>query len=58
MEQALERSGADKKDNRGYDAAMVVVEMADLYARLEVGIPLGTRPDIRLPIPPQMKAQK
>ncbi len=44
MEQALERSGADKKDNRGYDAAMVVVEMADLYARLEVGVPLGSRP--------------
>jgi 6,7-dimethyl-8-ribityllumazine synthase len=46
MEQALERSGADKKDNRGYDAAMVVVEMADLYARLEVGVTLGSRPDI------------
>ena len=56
MEQALERSGADKKDNRGYDAAMVVVEMADLYARLEVGIEIGTRPNITLP--PQMKAQK
>ena len=43
---------------------MVAVEMADLYARLEVGIPLGTRPDIRIPpipaepLPPQMKAQK
>jgi 6,7-dimethyl-8-ribityllumazine synthase len=46
IEQALERSGADKKDNRGYDAAMVVVEMADLYARLEVGVSLGSRPDI------------
>ncbi|HTB60811.1 MAG TPA: 6,7-dimethyl-8-ribityllumazine synthase [Polyangia bacterium] len=49
MEQALERSGADKKDNRGYDAAMVVVEMADLYARLEVGVSLGSRPDIPRP---------
>jgi 6,7-dimethyl-8-ribityllumazine synthase len=49
MEQALERSGADKKDNRGYDAAMVAVEMADLYARLEVGVSLGSRPDIPRP---------
>jgi 6,7-dimethyl-8-ribityllumazine synthase len=60
MDQALERSGPDKKDNRGYDAAMVVVEMADLYARLEVGVPLGSRPDIPLPpipLPPQMKAR-
>jgi len=51
---------------------MVVVEMADLYARLEVGVPLGTQPDIPIPpippipalpplpppIPSQMKAQK
>ena len=58
MEQALERSGPDKQDNRGYDAAMVVVEMADLYARLEVGIEIGSRPDIPLPqLPPQMKAR-
>ena len=60
MEQALERSGADPKDNRGHDAAMVAVEMADLYARLEVGVPLGSRPDIPIPpasrLPPQMKA--
>ncbi len=54
MAQALERSGADKKDNRGYDAAMVAVEMADLYARLEVGIEIGSGPNI--PLPPQMKA--
>jgi 6,7-dimethyl-8-ribityllumazine synthase len=46
LEQALERSGADKKENRGYDAAMVAVEMADLYARLEVGVPLASAPDI------------
>jgi 6,7-dimethyl-8-ribityllumazine synthase len=32
LEQALARSGADKENNRGYDAAMVAVEMADLYA--------------------------
>jgi 6,7-dimethyl-8-ribityllumazine synthase len=58
MEQALERSGPDKKDNRGYDAAMVVVEMADLYARLEVGIEIGSRPNIPLPpAPPQMKVR-
>ena len=49
LEQALERSGTDKKDNRGHDAAMVVVEMADLYARLEVGVSLGSRPDIPRP---------
>ena len=46
LEQALERSGADKTENRGYDAAMVAVEMADLYARLEVGAPLASTPDI------------
>ncbi len=34
MEQAVARSGARKEDNRGYDAAMVAVEMADLYAQL------------------------
>jgi 6,7-dimethyl-8-ribityllumazine synthase len=34
MEQALERSGPTKETNRGFDAAMVAVEMADLYARL------------------------
>jgi 6,7-dimethyl-8-ribityllumazine synthase len=57
MEQALERSGPDKKDNRGYDAAMVAVEMADLYARLEVGIEIGSHPNIPMPpLPSQMKA--
>jgi 6,7-dimethyl-8-ribityllumazine synthase len=34
LDQALARSGEQKEDNRGYDAAMVVVEMADLYAQL------------------------
>jgi len=33
IEQAVERAGA-KAGNRGFDAAMVAVEMADLYARL------------------------
>lgn len=32
-EQAVERAGA-KAGNRGYDAAMVAVEMADLYAHM------------------------
>jgi 6,7-dimethyl-8-ribityllumazine synthase len=32
-EQAVERAGS-KEGNRGYDAAMVAVEMADLYARM------------------------
>jgi 6,7-dimethyl-8-ribityllumazine synthase len=49
LEQALARSGADKKENRGYDAAMVAVEMADLYAKLRGGAPpmaLAPEPDI------------
>jgi 6,7-dimethyl-8-ribityllumazine synthase len=33
LEQAIERTGP-KEANRGYDAGMVAVEMADLYARL------------------------
>jgi len=37
LEQALERSGADKTENRGYDAAAVAIEMADLYANLRSG---------------------
>ncbi len=36
LEQALARSGEKKEDNRGYDAAMVAVEMADLYAQLQL----------------------
>ena len=39
LEQALERSGPSQETNRGFDAAMVAVEMADLYARL--GAPSG-----------------
>ena len=33
IEQAVERAGT-KAGNRGFDAAMVAIEMADLYARL------------------------
>jgi 6,7-dimethyl-8-ribityllumazine synthase len=34
IEQAVERAGT-KAGNRGFDAAMVAVEMAELYARLD-----------------------
>jgi 6,7-dimethyl-8-ribityllumazine synthase len=34
IEQAVERAGT-KAGNRGYDAAMVAIEMADLYAALD-----------------------
>src|SRR5258707_8692978 len=34
IEQAIERAGT-KAGNRGFDAAMVAVEMAELYARLD-----------------------
>jgi 6,7-dimethyl-8-ribityllumazine synthase len=43
LEQALERSGADKHSNRGFDAAMVAVEMASLYATLEAATDLPRR---------------
>jgi 6,7-dimethyl-8-ribityllumazine synthase len=47
LEQALERSGADKTENRGYDAAVVAIEMADLYAGLRAGgAPVALAPDI------------
>lgn len=36
IEQAVERAGT-KAGNRGFDAAMVAIEMADLYARLGAG---------------------
>jgi len=36
IEQAVERAGT-KAGNRGYDAAMVAMEMADLYAGLAAG---------------------
>ncbi|HZL21655.1 MAG TPA: 6,7-dimethyl-8-ribityllumazine synthase [Polyangia bacterium] len=47
LEQAMERAGA-QPDNRGFDAAMVAVEMADLYASMGVSAvdaPIAT-PDI------------
>ena len=34
IEQAVERAGT-KAGNKGYDAAMVAIEMADLYAKLD-----------------------
>ena len=39
MEQALERAGkaANNKGNKGYDAALAAVEMAELYSRLGAG---------------------
>jgi 6,7-dimethyl-8-ribityllumazine synthase len=47
LEQALERSGDDKTENRGYDAAVVAIEMADLYANLRAGAaPVALAPDI------------
>jgi 6,7-dimethyl-8-ribityllumazine synthase len=47
LEQAMERSGADKTENRGYDAAAVAIEMADLYANLRGGAaPVALQPDI------------
>jgi 6,7-dimethyl-8-ribityllumazine synthase len=47
LEQALERSGADKTENRGYDAAIVAIEMADLYANLLGGAArVALAPDI------------
>jgi 6,7-dimethyl-8-ribityllumazine synthase len=41
IEQALERAGT-KAGNRGSDAAMAVIEMADLYASIDAG---NTRKD-------------
>ena len=47
LDQALERSGTDKTENRGYDAAAVAIEMADLYANLRAGAaPVALAPDI------------
>ena len=43
MEQAIERAGS-KAGNRGFDAAMVAIEMASLYAALPAATPReGTR---------------
>ena len=54
IEQAVERAGA-KAGNRGSDAAMVAVEMADLYARIEAAkkaeaaVPVSVVPAPRRP---------
>jgi 6,7-dimethyl-8-ribityllumazine synthase len=48
IEQAIERSGTES-GNRGFDAAMVAVEMADLYAGTggaAVRLAPGVTPDI------------
>ena len=42
IEQAMERAGS-KAGNRGYDAALVAIEMADLYASVEAAA--GTKDD-------------
>ena len=49
IEQAVERAGT-KAGNRGFDAAMVAIEMADLYAQLE-----GQGADSRQDLPRRTK---
>jgi 6,7-dimethyl-8-ribityllumazine synthase len=49
IEQAVERAGT-KAGNRGFDAAMVAIEMADLYAQLE-----GRGVDARQDLPRRTK---
>jgi 6,7-dimethyl-8-ribityllumazine synthase len=55
IEQAVERAGT-KAGNRGFDAAMVAIEMADLYAKLDssAGVPAtmpspAASPEIDIP---------
>jgi 6,7-dimethyl-8-ribityllumazine synthase len=55
IEQAVERAGT-KAGNRGFDAAMVAIEMADLYAKLDTssGVPAtvaasAAAPEIDIP---------
>ena len=52
IEQAVERAGT-KAGNRGFDAAMVAVEMAELYARLDAegGARATTKPSLRQDLP-------
>ena len=45
IEQAIERAGT-KAGNRGFDAEMVAVEMADLYAQLDAQRADGTIKEI------------
>jgi 6,7-dimethyl-8-ribityllumazine synthase len=47
IEQAVERAGT-KAGNRGFDAAMVAIEMADLYAQMETSA-AGGAPSQDLP---------
>ena len=63
MEQALERSGADKKDNRGYDAGdgrgRDGRSLRAPRGRRTARLPTGHRPSApSRTLPPQMKAQK
>jgi 6,7-dimethyl-8-ribityllumazine synthase len=50
MEQAVERAGAEP-GNRGFDAAMVAIEMADLYASLTGGAAVRVAPAATPDIP-------
>ena len=56
IEQAIERAGT-KAGNRGFDAAMVAIEMADLYARLdaEQGDEGGAKASLRQDLPRRSK---
>jgi 6,7-dimethyl-8-ribityllumazine synthase len=56
IEQAIERAGT-KSGNRGFDAAMVAIEMADLYARLdaEQGDAGGAKASLRQDLPRRSK---
>ena len=51
IEQAIERAGT-KAGNKGFDAAMVAVEMADLYAQLDVQkAVVEPRPSVKQDLP-------
>ena len=52
LEQAVERTGSKSGSNRGYDAALVAVEMASLYALLAEVAPAERAP-ARAPVPPE-----
>ena len=55
-EQAVERAGS-KEGNRGYDAAMVAVEMADLYARMRADDAAAQPPSV-VPAPTDLPRRK
>jgi 6,7-dimethyl-8-ribityllumazine synthase len=46
IEQAMERAGS-KAGNRGYDAALVAIELADLFASVDAGAELNGRPAVK-----------